>query len=71
MSGTASGLAQDGVSLGDWATVTNNATGQTTYARVEDKGPSGGSGEISEAAATGTAGVLLSATDYGHRSAVL
>jgi hypothetical protein len=42
----------DGVSLGDWATVTNTATGQTTFARVEDKGPEGGTGEISQLAAT-------------------
>jgi hypothetical protein len=42
-----------GVSMGDWATVTNAATGQTTFARVEDRGPDGGSGEISQAAATG------------------
>ena len=32
-------------------TVTKNATGATTFARVEDKGPPGGTGEISEAAA--------------------
>jgi hypothetical protein len=32
----------DGVSLGDWATVTNIATGQRTFARVEDRGPGGG-----------------------------
>jgi hypothetical protein len=44
-------MAANGVSLGDWALVTNNATGQTTWARVEDVGPSGGSGEISQAAA--------------------
>src|SRR5271165_1066537 len=42
----------DGISLGDWATVTNTATGQTTFARVEDKGPEGGTGEISQLAAT-------------------
>ena len=42
----------DGVSLGDWATVTNTATGQTTFARVEDKGPEDGTGEISQLAAT-------------------
>ena len=41
-----------GVSMGDWATVTNAATGQTTFARVEDRGPDGGTGEISQAAAT-------------------
>jgi hypothetical protein len=42
----------DGVSLGDWATVTNTATGQSTFARVEDTGPEGGTGEISQLAAT-------------------
>ena len=42
-----------GVSMGDWATVTNAATGQTTFARVEDRGPDGDTGEISQAAATG------------------
>jgi hypothetical protein len=45
-------MAADNVALGDWARVTNNATGQQTYARVEDEGPAGGSGEISQAAAT-------------------
>jgi hypothetical protein len=45
-------LYQSGVSIGDWAIVTNTGTGQTTYARVEDKGPDGGTGEISQAAAT-------------------
>jgi len=45
-------LNSSGVALGDWATVTNTATGQTTYARVEDKGPPGGTGEISQAAAS-------------------
>jgi hypothetical protein len=45
-------MAANNVALGDWATVTNNATGQQTYARVEDEGPAGGSGEISQAAAT-------------------
>jgi hypothetical protein len=45
-------MRNDGVSLGDWATVTNTATGQTTYARVEDRGPAGGTGEISQAAAS-------------------
>ncbi len=44
-------LDQD-ASMGDWALVINNATGQQTYARVGDSGPAGGSGEISEAAAT-------------------
>ena len=42
-----------GVSFGDWASVTNQATGKTVYARVEDSGPPGGTGEISQAAATG------------------
>jgi hypothetical protein len=42
----------DGVSLGDWATVTNTATGAQTFARVEDRGPDGGIGEISQLAAT-------------------
>jgi hypothetical protein len=42
-----------GVSFGDWASVTNQATGKTMYARVEDRGPPGGTGEISQAAATG------------------
>ena len=45
-------MLNQGVSMGDWALVTNNATGQQTYARVGDSGPAGGSGEISEAAAT-------------------
>ena len=44
-------MLNQGVSMGDWALVTNNATGQQTYARVGDSGPAGGSGEISEAAA--------------------
>ena len=44
-------MAASNVSLGDWATVTNNATGQTVYARVEDIGPEGGTGEISQATA--------------------
>jgi len=42
----------DGVSLGDWATVTNTATGAQTFARVEDRGSEGGIGEISQLAAT-------------------
>jgi hypothetical protein len=46
-------MAASGVSLGDWALVTNNSTGQSTWARVEDVGPGGGTGEISQAAATG------------------
>jgi len=41
-----------GVALGDWATVTNAASGKTVFARVEDKGPPGGTGEISQAAAS-------------------
>jgi len=41
-----------GVSLGDWASVSNPATGQSVYARAEDKGPPGGAGEISQAAAS-------------------
>ena len=46
-------MAASGVSLGDWALVTNNATGQSTWARVEDIGPAGGTGEISQATASG------------------
>jgi hypothetical protein len=42
----------NGVSLGDWALVTNNETGQQTWAKVEDVGPDKGTGEISEAAAS-------------------
>ena len=45
-------MLTDGAAIGDWALVTNNATGQQTWARVGDVGPAGGSGEISEAAAT-------------------
>jgi hypothetical protein len=45
-------MAANGVSLGDWALVTNRQTGQRAWARVEDVGPSGGTGEISEAAAS-------------------
>lgn len=45
-------MKDSGVNLGDWATVTNSATGQSTYARVEDTGPDGGTGEISQAAAS-------------------
>lgn len=44
-------MSDSGVSIGDWAQVTNNATGQSAWARVEDVGPAGGSGEISESAA--------------------
>jgi hypothetical protein len=45
-------MNDSGVSLGDWATVTNVSTGQTTFARVEDVGPKYGTGEISQAAAS-------------------
>jgi len=45
-------MAASGVQIGDWAQVTNSTTGQTVWARVEDVGPAGGTGEISEAAAT-------------------
>ena len=45
-------MAANNVSLGDWASVINTATGQQTYARVEDRGPEGGTGEISQAAAS-------------------
>ena len=38
--------------MGDWAMITNNATGQTTWARVGDSGNTGEYGEISEAAAS-------------------
>jgi hypothetical protein len=44
--------SQQGVQMGDWATVTNNATGQATWARVGDSGNTNEYGEISEAAAT-------------------
>jgi hypothetical protein len=46
-------MLDSGVSLGDWALVTNNATGQSAWARVEDVGPPDGTGEISQATATG------------------
>jgi hypothetical protein len=39
-------------SIGDWATVTNTSTGQSTFARVEDIGPKNGIGEVSQAAAS-------------------
>jgi hypothetical protein len=39
-------MAASGVNLGDWATVTSN--GKTVYARVEDRGPAGGVGEVSD-----------------------
>jgi hypothetical protein len=45
-------LNGSGVSMGDWATVTNPATGKSTYARVMDIGPPGGVGEISQRAAS-------------------
>jgi hypothetical protein len=45
-------MYESGVRLGDWALVTNNETGRQTWARVGDVGPEGGSGEISEAAAS-------------------
>jgi hypothetical protein len=45
-------MRQSGVVLGDWAQVTNPATGQATFARVEDRGPDQGLGEISQAAAS-------------------
>ena len=45
-------MAASGAQIGDWAQVTNNETGQTVWARVEDVGPAGGTGEISEACAT-------------------
>jgi hypothetical protein len=46
-------MAASGAQIGDWALVTNNDTGQSVWARVEDVGPPGGTGEISEACATG------------------
>jgi hypothetical protein len=45
-------MADSGVSIGDWALVTNTSNGQQVWARVEDTGPAGGTGEISEAAAS-------------------
>lgn len=45
-------MANSGVTLGDWALVTNSQTGQQTWAKVMDVGPSHGTGEISQAAAT-------------------
>jgi hypothetical protein len=44
-------MRSSGVKLGDWATVTNDATGQTVWARVEDVGPAKNGNEISEGAA--------------------
>jgi hypothetical protein len=45
-------MANANAAIGDWAVVTNNQTGATTWARVEDVGPTDGTGEISEAAAS-------------------
>jgi hypothetical protein len=45
-------MADSGVSIGDWALVTNTSNGEQVWARVEDEGPAGGTGEISEAAAS-------------------
>jgi hypothetical protein len=45
-------MQSSGVSLGDWAEVVNPGNGKATFARVEDKGPDGGLGEISQATAT-------------------
>ena len=45
-------MQASGMHFHDWALVTNNQTGQQTWARVEDEGPEGNAGEISEAAAT-------------------
>jgi hypothetical protein len=46
-------MAAAGVQIGDWALVTNVATGEQVWARVEDNGPADApAGEISEAAAT-------------------
>jgi hypothetical protein len=45
-------MAASNVGLGDWALVTNKRTGQQTWARVEDRGPTGGTGEISQSTAT-------------------
>ena len=44
-------MRTSGVKLGDWAAVTNDATGQTVWARVEDVGPAKNGNEISEGAA--------------------
>jgi len=56
-------MKDSGVNLGDWATVTNSATGQSTYARVEDTGPDGGTGEISQAAGSAVGIQYLSNSD--------
>ena len=45
-------MADSGVSIGDWALVTNTSNEEQVWARVEDEGPAGGTGEISEAAAS-------------------
>jgi hypothetical protein len=55
-------MENEGVSMGDWALVTNNGTGQQAWARVGDLGPAGGSGEISEAAATAVGIRFLNST---------
>jgi hypothetical protein len=61
-----------GVSFGDWASVTNPTTGKTVYARVEDRGPPGGTGEISQAAATGVGISYLPNSDtVGNPSVVV
>jgi hypothetical protein len=61
-----------GVSFGDWASVTDPATGKTVYARVEDRGPPGGTGEISQAAATGVGISYLPNSDtVGNPSVVV
>jgi putative transposase len=55
-------MSQLGVQMGDWSTITNNATGQMTWARVGDSGNPNEYGEISEAAATA---VGISYTAHG------
>jgi hypothetical protein len=45
-------MAASGVSLGDWATVSNASTGKTVFAKVSDIGPDGGVGEVSESVAS-------------------
>ena len=45
-------MKMSGVSIGDWATVTNTGNGKIAFARLEDRGPDEGTGEISQAAAT-------------------
>jgi hypothetical protein len=44
-------MQSSGVGLGDWAQVTNEENGASTWAKVMDIGPPGGEGEVSEAAA--------------------